>query len=61
MEIIVIKFDYINLTGLSEETVLENSRDHVKYMNDRFGEEIYTLQEAVDSVIAAAVEYNQGA
>lgn len=56
----IIKFDYIDRTGLTEAEVLKRAREHRTYMNKRFGAGTVSLQDAVHSVIDAAAEYNQG-
>lgn len=56
----MIKFNYIDRTGLSEAEVRKRATSHQRTMNRRFGAGTTSLQDAVDSVIDAAIEYAQG-
>ena len=56
----MINFDYIHRTGLSETVILEKAKAEFDYMEYRFGEGYTTLQQCVDSVIDAEIEYAQG-
>jgi hypothetical protein len=55
----MIKFDHISYTGLTEAEALNRARIHQRYMNNRFGRGTVSLQEAVASVIDAAIEHAQ--
>lgn len=55
----MLSFDHIERTGLSQQEVLKRAKEHRSYMNDRFGQDICSLQEAIGSVIDAAIEYAQ--
>lgn len=56
----MLKFDYIESTGLSQDEILRRANKLFKYLSDRFGEEYINLQYCIDSVIDSAIEYAQG-
>lgn len=56
----MIKFDYIELTGLTKEEILDRAQSSLKYMESRFGKGCMTLQDCIYSTIDAAAEYAQG-
>lgn len=57
----MFRFDYIKYTGLTEAEVLTRAQELFEEINQRFPGCGYWLQEAIDSVIDSAIEYNQGA
>ena len=56
-----LTFDYANRTGLAQDQILVQAKALKKAMDQRFGKGSTTLQQAIDSVIDAQSEYNQGA
>ena len=56
----MLKFDYIELTGMSKEQVLKLAKKNLRYMEQRFGKGCMTLQDCIHSQIDAAAEFAQG-
>ena len=54
------KFNYINLTGLTEAEVLVRAKRHKKEMEKHFYKGVITMQESIDGIIDAFIEHNQG-
>lgn len=53
-------FDHIERTLLDRQEIMKRARQLRADMEERFGEGSYPIQEAIDSVIDAAIEYAQG-
>lgn len=56
----MLRFDHIKYTGKTEAEILTLAQEIFEEMNQRFPGCCYGLQDAIDSVIDAAIEYNQG-
>jgi len=54
-----LTFAHIERTGLSKDQVIAAAQALKKAMEQRFGKNACTLQQAVDNVIDSAIEHNQ--